>query len=170
MTEESIESLGTSLLFDVFALNQAVGRLLADIMSDGPLTPTDYAIYSAIFELEAASPTQLSKRLGMRLTTFMDQLRLLERRGHASRLANPLDRRSYHVTLTADGLAAHRAANRQFELAHGALIAELGDSEALTHAALRSLRAAVETVRSGDQSSPPSPTSTVQVPRPAALA
>jgi DNA-binding MarR family transcriptional regulator len=122
--------LDTSLLFDVFAVNQAVGRLLAETMRNGPLTPSEYAVYSAIFELEAASPTALANRLGMRLTTFMDQLREIERRGHAARIANPADRRSYRVVLTAEGLGAHRAANRLFELAYAAFQSELVDHEA----------------------------------------
>ena len=111
------DPLETSLLFDVFALNQAVGRLLAEAMRDGPLSPSEYAIYSAIFELEAASPTELAARLGMRLTTFIDQLRLIEARDHARRIPNPTDRRSYRVALTGEGLAAHRAATVLFETA-----------------------------------------------------
>ena len=134
-------ALGTSLLFDVFSLNQAVGRLLAETMRDGPLTPAEYAVYSAIFELEAATPTQLAARLGMRLTTFMDQLRQLETRGHARRLAHPTDRRSYRVVLSSEGLAAHRAANRLFERAHAAFATELGD-EADARAALDRVRGA----------------------------
>lgn len=130
-TEPTTERNGgtptTSLLFDVFALNQAVSRLLAERMRDGPLTPTEYAVYSAIFELEAATPTELAARLGMRLTTCLDQLREIERRGHARRLAHPTDRRSYRVVLSSDGLAAQRAANRQFELAYAAFRSELGD-------------------------------------------
>jgi DNA-binding MarR family transcriptional regulator len=113
-------SLETSLLFDVFALGQAVGRLLAEAMRGGPLSPSEYAVYSAIFELEAATPTQLAKRLGMRLTTFADHARGIERRGHARRIAHPTDGRSYRIALTGEGMSAHRAANAQFEAAHAA--------------------------------------------------
>ena len=139
--------IGTSLLFDVFALNQAVSRLLAETMEDGPLTPAEYAVYSAIFELEAATPTQLAVRLGMRLTTFVDRLREVERRGHARRLAHPTDRRSYRVVLTADGLAAHRRANRQFERAYAAFEAALGPDEPQAGAALRQVRDAADRAR-----------------------
>lgn len=138
---------GTSLLFDVFALDQAVGRLLDEAMRDGPLTPSEYAVYSAIFELEAASPTQLAARLGMRLTTFMDRLRLLETRGHAARSGHPTDRRSYRVVLTASGLEAHRAANRLFERADAAFRAHLPGGEAAGKAALLGIRAAAQAAR-----------------------
>ena len=75
--------------------------MLAEAMGDGPLTPGEYAVYSAVFELESATPTELAARLGMRLTTFMDQLRMLESRRHAGRVPHPTDGRSYKVVLTA---------------------------------------------------------------------
>ena len=141
------DPLETSLLFDVFALNQAVGWMLADAMRDGPLSPSEYAVYSAIFELEAASPTELAARLGMRLTTCIDQLRVVESRGHARRITNPADRRSYRLALTAEGLATHRAAAVLFEAAAVRFAAELGEDEHVASATLRSLREAAERAR-----------------------
>jgi len=140
------DPLDTSLLFEVFALNQAVGRFLADAMREGPLTPTEYAIASAIFELEAASPTALAARLGMRLTTFIDHLRVLERRGLARRVPHPTDRRSYCVVLTAEGLAAHRAANRLFEAAHAAFVEGLASGTVRARQVLRAMREAADRV------------------------
>jgi len=156
---EASDALDTSILFDVFALNQAVGRLLAETMRDGPLTPGEYAVYSAIFELEAASPTSIAARLGMRLTTFMDHLKVITQRGHARRLAHPTDRRSYRVTLTVEGRAAHRAANERFERAYAAFDSELGP-EGPAKAAIRAVRDAAERARgvvSGEASATPRP-------------
>jgi DNA-binding MarR family transcriptional regulator len=141
------DPLDTSLLFDVFAVNQAVGRLLGDAMRDGPLTSAEYAVYSAIFELVAATPTELAARLGMRLTTFVDQLRELHRRGHAQRLPHPTDGRSYRVVLTAAGLAAHRAANREFERAYAAFDAALGPGQTEIRSALTRIREAANRAR-----------------------
>ena len=146
MTENQAGALATSVLFDVFALNQAVGRLLAAAMRDGPLTPAEYAVYSAVFELEAATPTALAARLGMRLTTFMDQLRVMEGRGHARRAGHPTDRRSYRVVLTATGHEAHRAANRLFERAAAAFTANLPEGETAAKEALRGVRGAADAV------------------------
>jgi len=146
VTDSPSGALGTSLLFDVFALNQAVGGMLAAAMRDGPLTPGEYAVYSAVFELEAATPTQLATRLGMRLTTFMDQLRLLEDRGHARRAAHPTDGRSYRVVLTTAGLQAHGGANRLFELADAAFVANLPEGEAAAKSSLLGIRTAAESV------------------------
>jgi len=148
------DPLDTSLLFDVFALNQAVGRLLAGAMRDGPLSPAEYAVYSAMFELESATPTALAARLGMRLTTFMDQLRLVEERGHARRRPNPRDGRSQLVTLTAAGLAAHREANRLFEAAYEAFTAELGGGETPAKEVLAAIRGAAERALAGRAPTP----------------
>lgn len=151
------DPLDTSVLFDVFALNQAVGRMLADAMRDGPLTPSEYAVYSAIFELEAASPTKLAARLGMRLTTCIDQLRILEARSHARRLPNPTDRRSYRIALTAAGLATHRAAAVLFEAAAARFTAELGGDELPASTALRAMHAAADAARIAGEDSPSVP-------------
>jgi len=138
------DPMATSLLFDVFALNQAVGRLLGDVMAEAPLSPSEYALYSAIFELEAASPTVIADRLGMPLTTVVDRLREVEGRGHTRRLPNPADRRSHHVVLTAAGQAAHAAAGRQFEIAHRAVVTALQEPEADAQAAIRRIRDAID--------------------------
>jgi len=138
------DPLATSILFDVFALNQAVGRFLDAALRTGPLTPGEYAVYSTVFELEAATPTQLATRLGMRLTTFMHQFHGMEQRGHAVRVGHPTDRRSYRVVLTVTGLEAHRAASRLFERAAAAFQASLPDGEAPAKLALSRVRSAAE--------------------------
>ena len=142
-------SLGTSLLFDLFATNQAVGRMLAAAMRGSPLTPHEYAVYSAIFELEAATPTALAARLGIPLTTLADQLRTVEARGHAARLPHPTDGRSYRVVLTAGGHEAHRGANAGFEAAHRAFTSALPDGEDRARLGLQDIRGAAERVAAG---------------------
>jgi DNA-binding MarR family transcriptional regulator len=118
-------------------------------MAEGPLSPVEYALYSAIFELEAASPTALAERLGMPLTTLVDRLREIETRGHARRLPNPADRRSHLVVLTAAGLAAHAAAARQFEVASRAVLEGLPTSESSARDDLRRVRQAVDRAMAG---------------------
>jgi DNA-binding MarR family transcriptional regulator len=68
----------------------------------------------------------------------------MERRGHARRIANPRDGRSYLVVLTADGLRAHAEAHGTFEVAHRAFVAELADGEAAAQRELAKLLAAAE--------------------------
>jgi DNA-binding MarR family transcriptional regulator len=148
------DPLETSLLFDVFAVNQSVSRLLGEAMRGGPLSPAEYATYSAIFELEAATPTALAERLGMRLTTFIDQLRVIEGRRHARRVPHQTDGRSYRVVLTADGLAAHRAANVLFDEAAARFEAELGGNGVPAGRMLGELRRAADVARVGAVSRP----------------
>lgn len=134
----------TSLLFDVFALNQATGRMLDAYMSQSPLTPSEYALYSAIFETESITPSALAERLGMPLTTVMDHVARLERRRHISRWTDPSDRRATRVVLTADGLAAHRDANASFQRAYDAFDNALGRDETNAQESLARVRDAVE--------------------------
>ncbi len=133
-----------SLLFDVFVLGQAVAELLAVAMADSPLTPDEYARYSVVFEEEAVTPTAVARRLSMPLTTVVDDLRQMEARGHLRRIPNPRDRRSYLVTLSADGLRAHREANRRFETSYARFTAELEIPPSIARRQLRSLIAAVQ--------------------------
>jgi DNA-binding MarR family transcriptional regulator len=134
----------TSVLFDVFVLGQAVRRLLTAAMAESPLRPEEYAVYSAIFEMESVTPTAMAARLGMPLTTVVDHLRVLEGRGHARRIGNPRDARSYLVVLTAAGLGAHRDANRRFEIAYRAFVAGLPAGPAPAKEALLAMREAAE--------------------------
>lgn len=45
-----------SIFFEVYALGQSIRQLLATAMTDSPLTPEEYAIYSAIFDDESVTP------------------------------------------------------------------------------------------------------------------
>jgi DNA-binding MarR family transcriptional regulator len=131
----------------VYALGQAVRRFLAEAMADGPLSPEDYAIYSAVFEDERITPTRMAARLGTPLTTVMDHIARLERRGHVSRMPDPADRRATQIVLTGEGLAAHRGANQRFERAYRDFLATLSVSEVDAQRSLQVVREAVEMTR-----------------------
>ena len=133
-----------SIFFELYALMQAVRELLRTTMADGPLTPEEYAIYSAVFEAELLTPTVMARELSMPLTTVMERFRLLEGRGHARRVAHPADGRSYRLVLTAAGLAAHRQASQQFEIAYRAFLDAYKADERRTQQRLAQLRSAAE--------------------------
>ena len=118
-----------SLFFDVFVLGQRVRELLAASMATSPLRPDEYAIYSVVFEDEAVSPTAMAAQLSMPLTTVVDAIRTMERRGHVRRIPNPRDGRSYLVVLTGDGLRAHADAHALFEVGYRSFVAELPEGE-----------------------------------------
>jgi DNA-binding MarR family transcriptional regulator len=133
-----------SIFLEVYALDQAIGTLLREAMAGGPLTPEEYAVYSVVFEGETVTPTEMSLRMSMPITTVMEKVRLLESRGHARRAAHPRDGRSYQLVLTASGLAAHRQANQRFEVAYRAFLDTLAGDEAHAEAQLARLRGAAE--------------------------
>ena len=76
---------GISLLFDVFVAHQRVRALLARALSGCELRADEYAVYSVLFERGALTPTQLAERLAMPVTTTLDYLRVMTRRGHIRR-------------------------------------------------------------------------------------
>ena len=53
--------LDGSVLYDVYVVGQAVNEMLLEGLADAPLSPTEYAIYSAVFERDPATPSELSK-------------------------------------------------------------------------------------------------------------
>ena len=151
MTDENQPLSSPSIFFEVYALGQAVRRLLAEAMADSPLTPEEYAIYSAIFEDELLTPTRMARRLGLPLTTTMDHVARLEARGHVRRTVSAADRRATVVSLTASGLAAHREANRFFERAYDLFVRALAVDEATATTSLAVIRDAVEAVITATQ-------------------
>jgi len=114
-----------SVLYDVYVLGQAVNELLADGLADAPLTPSEYAVYSAVFERGPATPSELRHSLGMPAQTMSDWIALLRDRGHAESRPNPRDGRSQLVSLTPAGRRAHRLTNRRFEVVYRRFLAEL---------------------------------------------
>ncbi len=131
-----------SLFYEVFVLGQAVKRLLETAMANGPLRPEEYAVYSVVFEAESVTPTAMAAALAMPLTTVMDWIGLMERRGHARRRPHPSDGRATLLTLSAEGLRVHREANRQFERAYRALLEALPADERPLREAMVALREA----------------------------
>ena len=127
-----------SLLFDVFVVNQRLRALFAQALSDEELRPDEYAVYSVLYEHGTLTPTEMATRLGMPVTTTLDYLRAMDRRGHAKRARNPADGRSYRVSLTMNGLAAHQQTHAAWEIAvqrlEGALGRPVGEVRASLHA------------------------------------
>jgi DNA-binding MarR family transcriptional regulator len=115
-----------SPLFYVFAASQQAGMLLEVAFEDAPLHPEEYAMYSALREMEPVSPTELARHLGMPVTTALDGVRAMARRGHVSRIDHPDDGRSYFLVLTEPGQRAHDATERHFSGVDERLAAHLG--------------------------------------------
>jgi len=81
----------------------------------------------------------------MPLSTVLFRLRRLEERGHAERIPNPDDRRSYLVRLSSDGEKLLRKARPRFRALAEAVEAELGSKRVTSlRTELGNLRTAIE--------------------------
>src|SRR5207302_882991 len=83
-----------SMLFDLFALNQRLRRLLAMALADAGLRADEYAVYSLLFEQGPLTATEMAGRMAVPLTTVLDYLRTMDTRGHLRRARHPRDGRA----------------------------------------------------------------------------
>ena len=140
------ENTYETVLFDVFLANQARQQLIAAALEGTQLPPEDYPFYVFVGAEGPWTPTALAKRLEMPLTTVLFRLRRLERRGHAQRIPNPDDRRSFRIRLTPAGQRLLRKARPKFRAYAEAVEARLGaDSVAAARERLAELRESIRT-------------------------
>ena len=150
----SLETSPTAnVLFDVWLVSRSVTALLDDALEPTGLTADEFAVYSVLSH-GSMTPTELAEWMAAPLSTVSSYVKRFEARGHVRRLANPDDRRSYRLTLTADGRVAHARAGARFLPALGAVEHSLGRSQARVVAALASLRRAVDEARAVEQPDP----------------
>src|SRR5215831_13267007 len=135
---------GPTILLDLFLTNQHRKRMIEAALAEAELPAEDYPLYVLVGAEGPWTPTGLSKRLEMPLSTMLFRLGRLERRGHAERVPNPDDGRSYLIRLTDEGdrlLGTARPAFRDYaEAVEGRLGSERVDA---LRAALDELRQAV---------------------------
>ena len=115
-----------TILFDLFLANKARERMIARALDDTGVPPEDYPLYVFVGAEGPWTPTGLSARLGMPLSTILFRIRRLERRGHAERVRNPDDGRSFLIRLTAEGQRLLAVARPAFLARAEAVEAELG--------------------------------------------
>jgi len=92
-----------TILFEVFWTQQKRKRLIEVALANTELPPEDYPFYILIGAEGPWTPTGLAARLGMPLSTVIFRVKRLERRGHAERVPNPEDGRSFLIRLTPNG-------------------------------------------------------------------
>jgi DNA-binding MarR family transcriptional regulator len=115
-----------TILLDVFMTNQKRQRLIEAALAGTDLPPEDYPVYVIVGAEGPWTPTALAQRLHMPLTTVLFRLKRLERRGHAERVANPNDGRSFTIRLTPAGKRLLAKARPKFRAAAEAVEERLG--------------------------------------------
>ena len=103
-----------SVLLDLFIASQRLRMLLTQALFDAPLRFDEHAVYTVLRVLGPRSSTDLARMLAMPQTTMSDYVRTMLDRGHARRVPNLRDRRSYLVELTPSGEEAQRDTRKRF--------------------------------------------------------
>jgi DNA-binding MarR family transcriptional regulator len=106
-------ALQRGIWLEIYAVNQLLGAVLARALEQD-VAGREFALYSSLNALERATPTQVSRVLGLPLTTASAQLNRLVERGHATRTVNPEDGRSHLFSLTDEGRRVTLAHNQSF--------------------------------------------------------
>jgi DNA-binding MarR family transcriptional regulator len=134
-----------TILLDLFRTNQVRERLIETALEGLDLPPEDYPFYVLIGAEGPWTPTALASRVEMPLSTVLFRVKRLEKRGHAERIPNPDDKRSYLVSLTDQGKQLLRQARPRFRAYAEAVEAQLG-SERIggLRGGLTELREAIE--------------------------
>jgi DNA-binding MarR family transcriptional regulator len=127
----------------VFALGQQLGNLLQQAMTNAPLTPNEFAVYSALRLMQPTTPTQLAGALGMKATTLSSVLVRMSRNGHLKRRRNPADGRSVILTLSASGVRVTEACFAGFGVAIEAFRRQLSIDESALLDDLEAMSAAL---------------------------
>ena len=115
-----------TILFEVFWTQQKRKRLIEEALEGTGLPPEDYPFYVMIGADGPLSPTALAAALEMPLSTVIFRVRRLERRGHAERIPNPDDGRSFLIRLTRNGKRLLDVARPRFRDYAEAVEARLG--------------------------------------------
>ena len=118
-----------TILLDLFRTNQVRERVITAALEGLELPPEDYPFYVMIGAEGPWTPTALAARVEMPLSTVLFRVARLEKRGHAERIPNPDDRRSYLVQLTEDGQALLRQARPRFRSYAEAVEERLGGEQ-----------------------------------------
>jgi DNA-binding MarR family transcriptional regulator len=133
-----------SLPFDVFALSSRLGAYLDRALAGTGLRPVEYAVYSLMLEAGPRTPSELAAALGVPPSTMSGYLRPMLERGHARRIPNPADGRSFRVVLTDAGRGAHRRVNPAFSAADQAILDALDRPADEIRDALQALSDAID--------------------------
>jgi DNA-binding MarR family transcriptional regulator len=118
-----------TILFEVFWTQQKRKRLIESALKGVDLPPEDYPFYVSIGADGPLTPTGLAEILDLPLSTVTFRVKRLERRGHAERVDNPSDGRSFLIRLTPEGRSLLNKARPRFRAYAEAVEARLGGSK-----------------------------------------
>jgi DNA-binding MarR family transcriptional regulator len=134
-----------TILLDLFRTNQVRERLIEASLAGLELPAEDYPFYVLIGAEGPWTPTLLAERMKMPLSTVLFRVGRLAQRGHIERIPNPEDKRSYLISLSADGQALLKQARPRFRAFAESVEERLGPERVDTlRGHLDELRGAIE--------------------------
>jgi DNA-binding MarR family transcriptional regulator len=134
-----------TILFEVFWTQQKRKRLIEAALEGVDLPPEDYPFYVTIGADGPLTPTALAEVLDLPLSTVTFRAKRLERRGHAERIDNPADGRSFLLRLTPTGRSLLSKARPRFRGYAEAVEKRLGGTKtAALRESLIELRQAID--------------------------
>ena len=146
MTKDAPGQDALSLLFRIYTSGEACETLVDETVD--PYGVADgFVTMSLLSRAGNLTPTEISRRLGMRLTTTSALIRRLVDRGHVRQIPNPRDGRSQLVSLTDQGRQAMTAAFPAFYAVMAEVESHLSHSTEEVQAALDDLEQAFRAVR-----------------------
>ena len=128
-----------SLLFDFFVTAQRVRRALALGMADAGMRSDEYAVYSLLLEQGPLTASQMSRFLGLPVSTVLDYAKAMDAAGHLERSPHPGDGRAVQLGLNAAGRVAQARANRHWEVVRAEIEGGLTVPPDQVRSALRAL-------------------------------
>ena len=132
-----------ALLVEVSAAYHRAATLLELALADDELA-SDYALYSLLARRGRATPTELSRALGVPMSTTVSRINRLVARGHAERTRNPRDGRSSYIRLTDEGRRRLEATSDAWTRALDAVRRHLPGSDEEATAAVAAVSDAIE--------------------------
>lgn len=149
-----------TILFEVFWTQQKRKRLIEAALEGVGLPPEDYPFYVTIGADGPLTPTELAEILDLPLSTVTFRVKKLERRGHAERIDNPADGRSFLLRLTRSGRDLVNKARPRFRAYAEAVEERLGGSStAALRESLIELRQAIDEELAVSRPAPAAPAS-----------
>ncbi|MEE9586615.1 MAG: MarR family transcriptional regulator [Hyphomicrobiaceae bacterium] len=97
------EKLDNSPIHLLHRAGQCAGDVFFEEMSDGDLTPRQYAVLLTVARHEGLSQTELVERTGIDRSTLADIIRRMLKKGLLQRQRTKRDARAYAVRLTDTG-------------------------------------------------------------------
>lgn len=137
------------LLLEPFVLSQLTSVLIGGVVEGSDVSGPEFAVTSWLAVVGGATPTELSRDLGMAPTTLSAMIDRLVRKRQVERARHPDDGRSYVLQLTAQGKRTNARNGARFTKAIAALRANLEADEEQVLEALRSLERALRKTVSG---------------------